>query len=244
MTQAVAKQRQQSPALDQVPKPAAEDELANDIRATIDISNAVYRALSSVDLDEVRSAVGRGEGWLEGVDDLEQQLEEASRQARVGEIAQQIGLLLAGFPGAEKGQAAFVRLLCHDVAAEQGSIGAIAIAVRRLRRTWKPDYGRTLPSIAEILSTIATCDADLATAQRTLAGLRKRLPELQRHQAKLIENRARWRSEIKPTIRRALEYRDANARGDMTVPFEEFNHRWPQDLVDEVRREMAQGQAK
>lgn len=111
------------------------------------------------------------------------------------DVKREIGFLLAAFPNtARTDLAAFGRLACEDVWALQPGRIALETACRQLRRTAK-----FVPTISEILETLARVQANYAARLNLLEWQPEKLEEAKRQHAREIW----WRQES--ARRRALE---------------------------------------
>jgi hypothetical protein len=92
-------------------------------------------------------------------------LVEAAKPAPKEIIGARLAQLLKAFPGAGKEDlAAFGRMLVEDVIDLHPSIGAMEAGCREVRQTWTPQFGRTIPAIAEVLAAIKKADWKIKTA--------------------------------------------------------------------------------
>ncbi len=130
------------------------DDVASQIRALCDFMDA-NRPVS----DTVRQLMADAER-LQGSDeykDLVQLAARASEKVTERELRVELGLLIAAFPNAPKGDLkAFGALLLQDCADLEPSRYGLATACRELRRTKK-----WLPSIAEVIEALSAAERRL-----------------------------------------------------------------------------------
>lgn len=189
---------------------------------------ALRKAVDSFDRESLEHAIAIASDFLDpdNFAGARKSFFEAAREATVGEIAKQVALMVAGFAAGRKQSAVYVELLSEDVAAAEPTIGALTAAVRRLRRTWKPEFGRELPSVAEVLEALAEEEGKVERSSRLLLELPDLCEKARRRRAEVIESHERWERNTLADIRRRID-RQKNS-------LDELRRMFPSRLVDQV----------
>lgn len=222
-------------ASDQPPAMSEGDALDFDIAGVLRAHADLVKAIYDVDIEELRGAIVLAECFVvgpEGEDErarLERVLASARRQATRKQIAQQLAMLFAGFPAAAKLEGVYTRLVAEDVGWAEPSLGALAAAVRKLRRTWRPEFGRQVPAIAEILAALEPEEKRLATAAYAVDDMPVKITAAKKRLAELIADRKAYEDEARAQIRRRIEAGKDTDGWELNYP----------GLADKVRAELA-----